>query len=186
MDNFPEYLQPRFEESGAVEEPFEEWWPKAKLHFRNVPDDVARHWLHQHWSHSPYAFLRSAEHKFTLVRWPSEKLLEVCSIWANFAPDNEACLAQGRYLVEEWPHKEPYRIAEYMLSHRDFPTPIIVLGNRDAHINRETVEFEWNLIPEALVLIEGHRRFNIALYLQVTGRLKPEIDVWLMEKDSDR
>ena len=186
MDDYPEHLEPRFEESGAVEEPLEEWWPKAKIHFRNVPDDVARYWLHEHWIHSPYAFLKSADHKFTLVRWPSRKLFEVRSTWANFAPDNDACLSKGREIVDEWPFNEPYPTADYMLSHRDFPTPIIVLDNRDAHINRETVEFERNLIPEALVLIEGHRRFNIALYLQATGRLNPEVDVWLMEKDSDR
>ena len=120
------------------------------------------------------------------MRWPSGKLFEVRSTWANFAPDNEACLAKGRELVEEWPFNKPYRTVEYMLSHRDFPTPIVVLDNRDTHINRENVEFESDIIPEALVLIEGHRRFNIALYLQVTGRLNPEIDVWLMEKASDR
>jgi len=37
-------------------------------------------------------------------------------------------------------------------------------------------------LPAAYVLMEGHRRFNIGLYLQSTRRLNPLVDVWLMTK----
>jgi hypothetical protein len=67
MDNYPEHLKPRFDAGGGVEEPFEEWWPKGQEHFPNVPENVARYWLHEHWSHSPYSFLRSKDYTFDLV-----------------------------------------------------------------------------------------------------------------------
>jgi hypothetical protein len=72
MDNYPESLKPRFDAGGGVEEPYEEWWPKVHAHFPNVPENVARYWLHEHWSHSPYSFLRSKDYRFDLLSWPSQ------------------------------------------------------------------------------------------------------------------
>jgi hypothetical protein len=74
---------------------------------------------------------------------------------------------------------EPYRTVAYMLEHKDFPAPIIVLDNRNGHVKPE---FAYQVVPAAHVLMEGHRRFNIGLYLQTTGRLNPNVDVWLMTK----
>ena len=182
MDNYPEQLKPRFEPSGAVEEPFEEWWPKVRDHFPNVPENVARYWLHEHWSHSYYAYLRSKDYSFDLVSWPSEKLFEVRSTWNRFEADNKACVEHGHYLVEEWHLPEPYRTVAYMLEHKDYPAPVIILDNRDGHINPATVQHAYEVVPAAYVLMEGHRRFNIGLYLQTTGRLSPSVDVWLMTK----
>ncbi|WFU44108.1 hypothetical protein QA640_17645 [Bradyrhizobium sp. CB82] len=182
MDDYPEHLAPEFENSGAVKTPFDEWWPKVRLHFPNVPENVARYWLHEHWSHSPYAFLKSADYKFTLVRWSGQKLFEVLSTWSNFDPNNLTCVRKGKELVEDWPFNEPYRTVAYMLEHRDFPAPLIILDNRDGHVNAETARFASDALPKGYVLIEGHRRFNIGLYLQSTGRMKPEFEVWLMER----
>lgn len=107
MDNYPEHLKPRFEPSGAVEETFEEWWPKVQPHFPNVPENVARYWLHEHWRHSDYAFLRSSDYQFELASWPSEKLFEVRSRWNSFGADNKECVEHGHYLVEDWEFPEP-------------------------------------------------------------------------------
>ncbi|MEZ0001616.1 hypothetical protein [Sinorhizobium fredii] len=63
-----------------------------------------------------------------------------------------------------------------MMEHGDFPTPIIVLDHRDGHLPTTRG------VPSAYLLIEGHRRFNMALYLQKKGRLAPTVTVWLMTK----
>jgi hypothetical protein len=43
-----------------------------------------------------------------------------------------------------------------MVEHGDFPAPIIVLDNRDGHINRNTVQYACQELPAAYVLMEGH------------------------------
>ncbi|MGB8401483.1 hypothetical protein [Bradyrhizobium sp.] len=182
VDNYPENLKPRFDAGGGVEEPFEEWWPKVQRYFPNVPEDVAKYWLHEHWSRSCYAYLRSRDYQFDLVSWPSGKLFEVRSTFNGFAADNKKCVEHGRYLVDDWEFPVPYRTSAFMIEHGEFPTPIIILDNRDGHINSNTVQHAYENLPAAYVLIEGHRRFNIALYLQKTGRLKPQVYVWLMTK----
>lgn len=64
-----------------------------------------------------------------------------------------------------------------MLERGEFPQPIVVLDNRDG----QNVS-DWQNLPAAYVLIEGHTRFNIALHLQRTGRLLATVKVWLMER----
>ena len=180
MDNYPEHLAPDFEEGDGVATPFEEWWPRVQHAFPTVPEEVARHWLHEHWSHSPYSWLRSADYSFELVDWPADELALIRSRWCDFCENNADCLAHGKHLMQK-PAGWRYRTAVYMDEHSDFPTPIIVLDNRDAHLqeagsNKPTSED----LPAAYVLIEGHRRFNMALYLHSIGRFNPTPMVWLM------
>lgn len=182
MDDYPKRLKPKVDASGWEKEPFDEWRRRARRQFRTVPENVARYWLHEHWGKSPYSYLRSANYQFELVTWKSERLFEVLSIWNRFNADQKDCVSHGHRLVDDWEFDEPYRTSAYMLQHGDFPAPIIVLDNRDAHINRETVEFPDQVLPAAYLLMEGHRRFNIALYLHTTGRLKPEVHLWLMTR----
>jgi hypothetical protein len=176
MDNYPKHLAPEFDEGGAVKTSFEEWWARVKTYFPHVPENVARHWLHEHWSHSPYEYLPSRDYKFELVQWPSVKLPEIRSTWCNFEEDNNECQEHGRYLIEDVLKEYRYKTALYMLEHGDFPAPIIVLDNRDGHLLQRD-------LPPAYILIEGHRRFNMSLYLHSIGRLRPSVDVWLMKRD---
>lgn len=178
MDNYPHHLAPAFNEGGGVETPFEEWWERARYEFPNVPDEVAEYWLHEHWGHSPYAYLESSEYQFERQSWRSDELWQVRSIWNNYAADNAGCFRHGEHLIENVGKRLLYRTALYMGKHGDFPTPIIVLDNRDGHLPAKKG------LPSSHVLIEGHRRFNMALYLQKKGRLAPEITVWLMVKAS--
>jgi hypothetical protein len=69
-----------------------------------------------------------------------------------------------------------------MLEHHDFPAPVLILDNRDGHVSIPAGEYELDTLPTGYVLVEGHGRFNMALYLHRTGRLRPEVDVWLMER----
>jgi len=49
MYDYPENLAPELDDGGGVVTPFEDWWPCVKSGFPNVPDIVAREWLHRHW-----------------------------------------------------------------------------------------------------------------------------------------
>src|SRR4051812_6599383 len=118
MDNYPEHLAPRFEAGGGVEEPFDEWWPKVRAHFPHVPEDVARYWLHEHWNHSPYYYLRSRAYHFELLEWPAERLLEMRSTWAEYSENNTPCVSKGEYLCNSREFGERYYTATYMLENR--------------------------------------------------------------------
>jgi len=177
MDNYPKPLKPRGK--GSEKESFDQWWERARSYFRNVPENVAQYWLYEHWDRSPYRYLKSKDYSFKLARWPVAKLSEIRTTWNRFDPDHAKCVSQGRGLVEDWEFKEPYLTADYMVEHGNFPAPIIVLDNRDGHVGAVP---SYETLPAAYVLMEGHRRFNLALYLRSTSRLKPEVEVWLMTK----
>lgn len=183
MDDYPPHLAPAFNEGGGVATPFEEWWTRVGPSFPGVPEEVARYWLHEHWSHSPYQYLRSADYQFVRINWPSAALWEIRSTWDDYRPENRGCVEHGRSLIEAVPDGWAYRTAVYMAEHGQVPSPIIVLDNRDGHIAPEEGEIRsFRDLPAAYVLIEGHRRFNMALYLQSTQRLAPSVPVWLMRR----
>lgn len=71
----------------------------------------------------------------------------------------------------------PLRTVAYMIEHGEFPVPIILLDNRDGHLSELD---PLSIVPSGFVLIEGHRRFNIALYLHEIGRLRAFVQVWMM------
>jgi len=171
MDDYHRHLAPEFEESGAVKTSFENWWPQAIAEFPNVPEGVARYWLHEHWGGSTYGWLPSRQYRFALTNSKSDQLHWIRSRWCNFAQDNAECLNHGKYLVDLG-----RRTARYMLDKHDFPAPPIVLDNRDDHLP------ERQKLPAGFLLIEGHRRFNISLYLQWMGQFVETSQIWLMER----
>ena len=182
MDGYPYSLAPEFDDGGGVKTPFEKWWPRVKDRFSNVPENVARYWLHEHWGRSPYRYLKSSVYTFRRVAWPSAQLFEFRSTFDDFDPACNGCIAKGKQLVTIKTIGKLYPTAEYMLEHRNFPAPIIVLDNHDDHANNDYPQL-WK-VPDGFVLIEGHTRFNIATYLQTIGRLNETVDVWLMNKIS--
>lgn len=179
MDNYPENLAPEFEESGSVATPFEEWWARVRPHFPNVPEEVAREWLHRHWSHSPYEWLRSSLYDFTLLRWQSSELATIRSGWCDYEDGAKGCLEHGKYLSTI-----DFFVARFMMKEHRFPSPIIVLDNRVGHIRRDYPNVSRaQMTPDAFVLIEGHLRFNLGLYLDSTGGLATDVDVWMMTRN---
>lgn len=181
MDNYPKELAPEFDDGGGVLTPFDEWWTRVSIKFPNVPEEVGREWLHRHWGHSPYHWLRSAAYCFELIDWKSNKLIEIRSSWCNFQNGNKKCLEHGKHLVglDYWPSR-------YMLNHHCFPTPLIVMDNRNGHLLREhPKQAITEIIPNTFVLIEGHRRFNLGLYLASIGELDPIVNIWLMTRCGD-
>lgn len=187
MDDYPEHLSPGFEDSGLKKTTFEDWWPRVRSEFPTVPEEVARYWLYEHWSNSPYRYLVSRSYLFSREQWAPARLSDIRSIWCGYDPTNEGCLRHGKHLVEkDLVPGTRYKTAVYMREHGDFPTPIIVLDNRDGFVKPKPGQHKSLAIPPALVLTEGHRRFNIALYLQSKGLLRPEVGIWLMTRVTDK
>lgn len=183
MDNYPENLAPEFNEGGGVVTPFREWWERVRNSFPTVPENVAQYWLHEHWGGSPFGWLPSRAYSFKLTEWPADRLGDIRSRRYNYEPSNEGCLANGDYLINHCAQRG-YRTAKYMAEHRNFPVPIIVLDNRDGHLRagHDGVPHHEDM-PASFVLIEGHCRFNMALYLHSEGRFTATPNVWLMKRE---
>lgn len=179
MDNYPAKLAPEFEEGGGVATPFEDWWPAVKHAFPHVPEQVAADWLHRHWSHSPFGWLPSQEYSFRLVEWPQDQILKIRTGWSDFVENPAEAIEHGRYLATEHRQNFGYRLADFMVEHGTFPVPPILIDNRDAHPPYSRLPY-----PPAFLLVEGHRRFNIAAYLASNGRLIDSVPFWLMERVS--
>lgn len=176
MDGYPKNLAPQFEPGGAPSTPFEEWWKKNRTAFPTIPEEVARYWLYEHWGHSPYAELRSADYQFERVTINSDWLPKILSRWCNFDIAQVECEGHGAHLSTLASKQFGYKTAQYMLAYGEFPTPIIVLDNRNGHLDSDV----FGDVPNSLILIEGHRRFNLALHLRKIGRLKSDVAIWMM------
>ncbi|TRV35839.1 MAG: hypothetical protein EWV70_09525 [Microcystis flos-aquae Mf_QC_C_20070823_S20] len=180
MDNYPDHLAPEFDEGGGVSTPFDEWWLRVKESFPTVPEEVAKEWLHRHWHHSPWEWLPSAQYRFDRVLWPAEALLEIRCRLNNFKADHTQFIAQGDYLANE--HRKKWGglwLTEFMLREGVFPSPPILIDNRDGHL----VDHQYGdpgYYPHAFLLVEGHKRFELGRYLLTEGRMKPQLEFYLM------
>lgn len=176
MDGYPDRLSPFDSEGANCPEPFEAWWPKVRDQFPNVPEEVARYWLHQHWFNSPFGWLKSANYSFKKKFWPIVDLQMIrCGI-DNFQTGGAGCREYGESLLELDP---PLRSAEYIKENGQPPASLIIMDNRDGHVNHEYSASETALIPNTYFLVEGHKRFCVCMALQGTGKLK-QVPVWMM------
>jgi hypothetical protein len=179
MDNYPENIAPEFDEGGGVKTPFDVWWETAKKHFVNVPEELAEHWLHEHWNHSPFGFLESRSYDFDQTNWPLDQVGQIRSRLSNYEIDGKDCLEHGRYLLDT----RTYRTSEYMKEHGSPPSPIVVIDNNDGHLKRDYTEAKKDRTPDGYILAEGHRRYAIAFALSKRGQLSA-LPVWVLKKKS--
>jgi hypothetical protein len=176
MDSYPKAFSPKSEKCGDEAIPFDDWWCRVQANFPNVPEDVARYWLHEHWGQSPYGWLQSRKYCFNLLDWPLDQLSSIRSGWNNFAKNAGECLDHGNWLLT-YPYSST---AKFMITQGCPPAAIILLDNRDGHLSRSRKVVQ-DHIPRSVVLIEGHCRFNLCLSLQSQGRLI-RVPAWLMTK----
>lgn len=173
MDDYPEKLAPEFDKGGGVSTPFNEWWERVHGEFPFVPEDVAEQWLHRHWSHSPYSFLRSRSYRFELTEFDPSDIL---GIW-NFNSDNGDSTKQtGLYRLSQ-----RFWVRDFMVENKRFPKPIIVLDNQDQHILSLENRPDW-LENKPLILVEGHRRYEVAVGMMQKDPLDNPQKMWLMKK----
>lgn len=189
MDNYPEHLAPELDEnSGCPITPFDEWWPSVKTEFSNIPDEIAKEWLYRHWGRSPYSWLRSDLYDFNIEEFPSNQLTLLLNRIYRFEVESEKLREKGMYLCGEhpewkWRPRELIWLVKFMNKNRVFPSPIIVLDNRDGHlaIMPDTIVHS-SRIPKGMVLIEGHLRHEIGTYLQSIGRLADKVMVCMLRR----
>lgn len=187
MDNYPEHLAPDFDRYGAVVTPFSDWWPRSREYFPSVPEELAREWIHRHWGQSKFSWLPSSAYDFSLETVRRENLSQIRTTWSGFDKDNNKALMQGMYICGEHPTRpflaEPIWLVRYMKSKKQFPSPIVILDNTDRHlsISDYTPAIDKNL-PQAMILIEGHTRLNIGLFLASENRLCSELNCFILRK----
>lgn len=179
MDNYPEHLSPAFDPGGGVATPFPEWWARVSASFANVPEEVAEQWLHRHWRHSPFSWLASADYKFHKELWPSSDLSKIRYRINDFDGSSELPMHFGKQLMEVHERFDGLWLVEHMLSTGEFPVPPILLDNRDGHLIDHQYKKD-DYFAKTYLLIEGHRRYELAFYLATLGKLGPSLEFWIM------
>jgi hypothetical protein len=161
------HLAPQGEE--ALPEGFERWHQRVRAEIPDVPECVARNWLHRHWDQTPYDWLPLLRMRFEKQRWNNATILD---------------LSEGtkrRRTLEYWsqelgregsPHQRCW-LGRYMLEHKTWPAPIIVLDNARGLADPGGV-------PLGLYhLIEGHMRSAFHHYLATRGLALDAHEVWV-------
>lgn len=174
MDNYPKAWAPEIAEDGSIQTNFDDWWAKNSCNFPGVPECVARQWLYRHWNNSPYSWLPSQGAEFQLVEINGNQLMEIAA-GAGDTWKIEETLAIGRRHIE----KGQFWVASYMRVYRTWPKPVIVLDNKSGalHSGQGFIP-SYQPIVTGLNLIEGHRRYECAVFLHSTGRLKLPLTIW--------
>jgi hypothetical protein len=181
MDNYPKHLTPPKNERGNIDlEKFGEWWSWAQTEFPTVPENAAHYWLHENWGVSPYSYMKSRNYEFEAVKWPSIRLRELLSESDDFDPEHTSGLRYGYHQCHNNEFGIIAPLAKYMMEFGRFPEPIVILDNQDGHLQKEYDDAD--RVPTGFVLIEGHTRLDVGLYLQSTGKFGPTFDAWLMTK----
>jgi hypothetical protein len=182
MDNYPDHLAPEFNKGGGVETPFNEWWARVSSSFPLMPEEVAREWLHRHWRHSPFAFLKSDQYQFSRVIWPSSMLCEIRWRWNNFKDDTSAAIEHGESISDARMQQFLPFVSKFMLANHTFPSPPIILDNRNGHL---IDDIDPSYYPKCYLLVEGHLRFSVASYLYSIQKIEPKLPFWLMTRNSN-
>ena len=149
-------------------EPFDVWHPRVMHRIPHVPPCVAENWLHRHWGLSPYYWLPLARLRFEKQRWANAKVLGIGEgLEPRWSPGwGEELGRQGSVHNQMW-------LGRYMLEHRTWPAPIIVLDNSAGLVDpfgERLARFH---------LIEGHMRSAFHHHLATHGLARDEHEVWL-------
>ena len=164
---WPYRIRPHIGENHDME-PFAEWFARVRQHIPNIPENVAEHWIHEHWGGSPYEFLPLQDLRFVRQCWPLSRLRDVQFgiAWRENPID---------YTSQSMPDNP---LAQLMSESGTWPEPIIVLDNAN-DIKRGTTRMgRWHLL-------EGHRRLDLLRRLEVKGLAAQEHEVWVVSCNGD-
>jgi len=161
---FPAGFGPRHGPDGAPE-PFEGWYATRRAELGEVPEEVAREWLHRHWSEAAsYAWLDVRRLSFLLESWPTARCMEVTfgSGWGE-CPDG----------IEPEPVGG---LPGFMLAHGTWPSPIIVVPGAELRgLKGARADEEFG----PLHLVEGHQRLSHLRWLAVNAAPVQTHEVYL-------
>lgn len=173
VDNYPDELAP-YSDGGGWPEPFSRWWERVHGHYPSVPKNLARQWLWRHWGNSSWRWLPSEGARFSLVLWGPRDVRAV-QMWRE--PEDQA-VSYGRDLLtrtRNLPRGQRYAPTAIMDRTGKWPAPPLVIDHQGTLPCNP-----WDDLPRGLVVVEGHRRFEVAKALAKEGRLKDELPVWVL------
>ncbi|WP_372501711.1 hypothetical protein P7L66_25985 [Tistrella mobilis] len=101
MDCYPEHLAPDFDEWGGIATPFDVWWARAQRFFKNVPEEVAQYWIHEHWGHSNFGHLKSQKYSFEKILWPLNSLSEIRSLGLTITMTTRDAASKEKLFLEK-------------------------------------------------------------------------------------
>ncbi|WP_417832429.1 hypothetical protein [Terasakiella sp.] len=173
MPLFDNSYAPRGEKWGK--EPFEDWYKRIHDQYPQIPKCIMKQWLYENWGSPLYDFIELSDYTFTQVTWNTGELLNV---YSDMCKTLERCIGHGDVLCNG-PQFESggNPLPGYMLAEKKFPVPIIINDNFDGHLHQYD-----EYLPPRYILMEGHCRFNIAMYLHHEGQFSPTVEIWLMKR----
>jgi hypothetical protein len=139
------------------------------------PEEPLREWLYRHYNDlETYEFLGYQSLRFERQTWelddiPGREAFADPRFCDDFSRDIEA-RSQGR----DW-------LAQYMLEHGTWPTPILLLRNLDGALTYPGGE----QLNQPYHLLEGHRRLSFLNSLRRSRQALPKHNVWLVRKSSE-
>lgn len=138
-----------------------------------MPRNVARQWIHRHWSGgSPYRSLSLSGLIWSLEELDTDCLLNTVSVVGDTA---KSYAEWGEFLLTEYLRNHWCGVAGVMLRRGVWPAPIIVLDQRSAKLDQDV----GLPLDGDMILIEGNRRLAIARALRERGGLQGKLPVWL-------
>lgn len=162
---WPRSIAPRIGVNELDKEPFLEWYARVQRHIPHVPANIAEHWIHRHWGHSPYEFLPLSRLQFERQTWPLELVREIAfgSRWTMGSDVTRLDLP----MIARTP------LAQMMIAAGTWPEPVIVLDNVSGSLDDlQKPMGRWHLL-------EGHLRLTYMRCLDHKGSALPEHSVWI-------
>lgn len=183
MDDYPNHLA-LLEAEKSIFDPdaqeqfvrFKAWWDRVgSAAFPNVPENVAQHWLWRHWGNSDWSSLPSETARFEEQIWQPDEVADLH--FGGVTEDDYEPWENGERLLKPPPGAPLIWLAQHMNETKRWPEPPIVLDNRNLVAEAQLVDFD---VPQGFVVVEGHRRVQIAMALIRRGELAGDLPIWVL------
>jgi hypothetical protein len=163
-----EHIAPRGAEFDK--EPFEAWFAHVRGDIPHVPACVAETWIHRNWGYSGYHWLPLARLRFEKQRWANAEVLRIGEGLEHPQWSRSWSEELGRVGSA---HRQSW-VGRFMLEHRTWPAPILVLDNPRRRVTDPSRER-----LARIHLIEGRVRAAYHHHLATHGLALAEHDVWV-------
>lgn len=168
--NFLEPLIPIGNDTLMDKEPFESYIKRVKHLAPNIPDCILENWIYRHYTSvvSDYAFLDFKNMKIERDSWSVESIYDLIKSY------DEGIINNLGYQI--YKRKDKIWLQKYMLEHRTWPVPIIVLNNKERLFTNPA----GRPLGDPYHLLEGHLRLNYfrEIYRYEKETLKNTHEVW--------